>query len=63
MMSALIGFVRELGLELVRRADAIDAEPKEDVGHEGMIVLLATATTLRQVGAAVSAAAKKTFLV
>lgn len=62
MMSALIVFVRELGVELIQRADAIDGQPKEDLGHDGMLVVLATATTLRHIAGALAAAAKRTLL-
>lgn len=62
MMFALITFVRELGIELVRRADTIDAESKEELSHDVMLVVVATASSLRQISAALAVAAKKTFL-
>lgn len=70
-MTALIGFVRELGLELLRRADTIDAEaradpaiadPKNAADHDVMVVAVAASTVLRHIGSAIAAAAKKTFL-
>ncbi|HEY6117481.1 MAG TPA: hypothetical protein VI172_16125 [Candidatus Dormibacteraeota bacterium] len=64
-MTALIGFVRELGAELVRRADAINKEGEAgrlDDDREAMIVAVAVSTALRQIGESITAAAKKTLL-
>lgn len=63
-MTALIGFVRELGVELIRRADSVDAEGAAgglDDDHDTMIVAVAVATVLRQVGESIAAAAKRTL--
>lgn len=64
-MTALIGFVRELGAELIRRADAIDAEGATgalDDNRDAVIVAVAVTTVLRQVGESIAAAAKRTLL-
>jgi len=64
MMSALIGFVRELALELNRGADALEAEAEglkttDAVEERVILIALASAATMRHVGKAIERAAKK----